>query len=292
MTTIIIILAVYILGMLYIGIRGRKKSATMTEFLTAGRSGGLFVMVCAFIGSHVGNGIVVGGAQYGFNYGIGGVWYGLGSCLSYILFALIMSRLIYRRGYITIPDMIQDRYKSKATSVLMALLNISCGIGIAASLMMAGAALFKALGLNPTLGAIILAVVVIAYCGISGMWGVMITDSVQTVVILFSTIFCIVMIAMNGGFDQLSALLPESSFDFIPFDGETFAMMLIPGALNGLISGASFQRTASCKNEKVAFAAPLIAAVALIPFVVMPVVIGMYGKAILPMRTVPPFSFR
>lgn len=148
MAVIIVILVIYMAGMLAIGFAGKKKSATMTEFLTAGKSGGMFVMVCTYIGAHVGNGIVVGGAQYGAEYGIGGMWYGLGACLSYVLFALVMSRLLYTRGYITIPDLIRDRYKSKFASVLMAVLNICATLGIMAAQIMAGCALFEALGLN------------------------------------------------------------------------------------------------------------------------------------------------
>ena len=282
MVIIVLILVLYMGGMLAIGIYGSKKSATMTEFLTAGKSGGMFVMVCTYIGAHVGNGIIVGGAQYGAEYGIGGMWFGLGAVLSYVLFALVMSRLIYRRGYITIPDLIRDRYQSKAASVLMALLNICATLGIMAAQIMAGSALFGALGLNPNLGAALMAIVVFIYCALSGMWGVMMTDSVQTTVIFFSTIFCVVVIAMNGGFDGLSAMLPENYFEPVPFDAETLFMMMVPGALNGLISGAAYQRTASCKNEKVAFWAPLISAFALIPFVILPVIIGMYGKSVYP----------
>ena len=282
MVIIILILVIYMAAMLGIGIYGSKKSSTMTEFLTAGKSGGMFVMVCTYIGAHVGNGIIVGGAQYDADYGIGGMWYGLGAVLSYVLFGLVMSRLLYRKGYITIPDLIRDRYDSKVASVIMAILNICATLGIMAAQIMAGSALFDALGLNPTLGAALVAIVVFVYCALSGMWGVMITDSVQTTVIFFSTIFCIVMIAMNGGFDTISAMLPESSFELVPFDTETLVMMMVPGALNGLISGAAYQRTASCKDEKVAFGAPLIAAFALIPFVILPVVIGMYGKAMYP----------
>lgn len=282
MAIVIVILVIYMAGMLAIGFAGKKKSETMTDFLTAGKSGGMFVMVCTYIGAHVGNGIVVGGAQYGAEYGIGGVWFGLGACLSYVLFALVMSRLLYTRGYITIPDLIHDRYRSKFASVLMAILNICATLGIMAAQIMAGCALFEALGLNPTLGGVLMAVVVFIYCSVSGMWGVMMTDSVQTMVIFFSTVFCIVAIAMHGGFDTISAALPESSFDFVPFTGERLVMMMVPGALNGLISGAAYQRTASCKDKKVAFWAPMIAAVALIPFVVMPVIIGMYGKALFP----------
>lgn len=128
MAIIIAVLIIYIVGMLAIGFMGKKSSESMNEFLTAGRSGGMFVMVCTYIGAHVGNGIVVGGAQYGADYGIGGIWYGLGACLSYILFSTVMSRLLYRNGYLTIPDLIRDRYQSKFASVLMAVLNI-CEIG-------------------------------------------------------------------------------------------------------------------------------------------------------------------
>ena len=269
-------------GMLAIGLAGKKNSGTMTEMLTAGRSGGLFVMVCTYIGANVGNGTIVGGAQNGAEYGIGGIWWNLGGVFSTLLFALVMSRMLYRKGYVTIPDLIRDRYQSQTASVLMAILNICATLGIMAAQIMAGSALFGALGLNPTLGAVLVGVVVFFYSAISGMWGVMMTDSVQTVIIFFSTVACLVVIAMNGGFDAISAILPETAFELVPFSTETLVMMLVPGMLNGLISGAAFQRTTSCKDEKVAFRAPIIAAFALIPFGVIPVIIGMYGRAMFP----------
>ena len=45
MGIIIVILVIYMAGMLAIGFAGKKKSVTMTEFLTAGKSGVMFVMV-------------------------------------------------------------------------------------------------------------------------------------------------------------------------------------------------------------------------------------------------------
>lgn len=53
MAIIIVILVIYMAGMLAIGFAGKKKSETMTDFLTAGKSGGMFVMVCTYIGAHV-----------------------------------------------------------------------------------------------------------------------------------------------------------------------------------------------------------------------------------------------
>lgn len=278
---IVAILVIYMIGMLYIGYRG-KRDQSMKEYLTAGGKNGLFLMTCAYLGSTVGNGVFVGGAQNGFNYGVGGIWFGVGSVLALVLFGVIMSKRLHRAGVITVPQLIIQRYDSKIAAVIIAILSISCGIGLMASQFLAGAALFSALGLNAKLGIVLLGAVVILYCGFSGMWGVVMTDSIQAVVMLFGASFCIITIAMSGGLDTISATLPPSNFEAIPFDAETFLMMLIPSALIGLISGASFQRNASCKDEKTAFWSPILGALASLPFVIIPVIIGMYGKALFP----------
>ena len=254
----------------------------MKEFLTAGKQGGMVMLIGAYIGAHIGNGIVVGGAEYGANIGIAGLWYGLGACASYVLFALVMSKKVYREGYITIPDMIKARYNSKAASVIVAILNICASLGISAAQLMAGASLFKYIGLDPTLGAVVTAVIVFAYCTLSGMWGVMVTDTIQSSIIYLGTIAVIITIAVKGGFGSMAANLPAASFNMFPLGAEAMVMLFLPSALNGLISGASFQRTASCQNEKVAVLAPVFAAGLLVPFVVLPVLIGMYGASIWP----------
>lgn len=282
MTTIIIIMVLYLAGMILIGLKGRKYSGSMKEFLTAGKSGGMVMLIGAYIGAHIGNGIVVGGAEYGANIGIAGFWYGLGACASYVLFSLVMSKKVYRGGYVTIPDMIVDRYNSKTASVIVAVLNICASLGITAAQLMAGASLFKYIGLDPTLGAVVTAIIVFFYCSISGMWGVMATDTIQASIIYIGTIAVIVIIAVSGGFTTISQNLPAESFDMFPLGTEAMVMLFLPSALNGLISGASFQRTSSCKNEKVAVLSPIFAAGLLVPFVILPVIIGMYGKAMWP----------
>jgi len=282
MAIIISIMVLYLAGMILIGLKGRKYSGSMKEFLTAGKSGGMVMLIGAYIGAHIGNGIVVGGAEYGANIGIAGLWYGLGACASYVLFALVMAKKVYREGYITIPDMINDRYNSKTASVIVAVLNICASLGITAAQLMAGASLFKYIGLDPTLGAVVTALIVFVYATLSGMWGVMMTDAVQSAVIYISTIVVIIVIAANGGFELMKTNLPAESFAMMPFGAEELIMLFLPSALNGLISGASFQRTSSCKNEKVAILSPIFAAGLLVPFVVLPVIMGMYGKALWP----------
>ena len=79
LTLIVVVLVVYMAAMLLIGWLGRSKSDNFDEYVTAAKKGS-FLLVCgSYIGSHIGNGVVVGGAQNGVVYGLAGVWYGVGA---------------------------------------------------------------------------------------------------------------------------------------------------------------------------------------------------------------------
>ena len=154
-TIILVIMAIYLAGMLWIGLKGRKYSETNKDFMTAAKQGSMLLVVGSYLGSHLGNGVVVGGAQYGALYGIGGLWYGAGAALSFVLFALVMSKIVYKKGYLTLPDVLSDRYGGKVVSVLIAILHYCTMIAICAGQIMAGRLLFEYVGLPGTAGAAI-----------------------------------------------------------------------------------------------------------------------------------------
>lgn len=91
-TAIIVIMVIYMAAMLYIGWRGSKYSNNLTDFLTAGKQGKLYMVAGSFLGAHVGTGIVVGGATNGAKYGLGAGWYGIGAALSFILFGIFCAK--------------------------------------------------------------------------------------------------------------------------------------------------------------------------------------------------------
>ena len=92
LSVVLVILGIYMVVMVGIGLAGRKYGGSMNDFMTAGKQGTLLLVTGSYIGSHIGNGIVVGGAEYGAVYGIGGMWSGVGAALSYLLFSAVMSR--------------------------------------------------------------------------------------------------------------------------------------------------------------------------------------------------------
>ena len=279
---IIVIMAIYLIAMFIIGLKGRRYGETNQDFMTAAKQGAMFMVIGSYLGSHLGNGIVVGGAQYGAQYGIGGLWYGAGAAVSYILFGLVMSRVVYKRGYITLPDVLADCYGDKITTVLLAVLHYAAMIAICAGQIMAGRLLFEYAGLPGEWGAIITFLIVMVYSSMSGLWGVLMTDVFQSSIIFVVTIGIVVWIFATGGGEVMAANLPASSFDVMPFDAETMIMMFGPTALFGLASATAFQRTVASKTQKIAFWSPLIAAVLVVAYAALPVILGMYGHALFP----------
>lgn len=276
------IMAIYFVITLIVGIRGRKYSQSNQEFMTAAKQGTLLMVTGSYLGSHLGNGVVVGGAQNGAIYGIGGLWYGVGATFSYFLFAAVMAKVVYKKGYLTLPDILNDHYGDKVTVTLVALLHWFSMIALIAGQIMAGKLLFEYIGISGTVGAFVTLLIVIGYSAMSGLWGVMVTDVMQSSIIFVATIFTVIWIAGKGGFALMSSNLPASYSKLVPFDAETLIMMFGPGMLNGLLSAPAYQRTVACKKEKDALRAPVVAGIVVLAYAVLPVLIGMYGKALWP----------
>ena len=282
MTWIIVILALYLIVMFVIGLRGTKYTKSNQDFMTAAKKGTLLLVTGSYLGSHIGNGVVVGGAQQGAMYGLGGVWYGIGTAFSYIIFALVMAKPIYREGAVTIPDTLQRHYGDKVTVALVAALNIAAQISIVAGQIMAGRLLFDYFGMSGILGAIITFGVVIVYSAAAGLWGVLMTDVIQSSIIVIVLVCTAIWIFSSGGSAVMTAANPPEYFDFFSIEAETIFFMFVPTMLNGLVSQAGFQRTAASQTKKVASLAPWIGGLFIIPFAFLPVLMGMFAHTLHP----------
>lgn len=277
---IVVIMFIYMAAMLYIGYRGTKYSSNLTDFLTAGKQGRLYMVAGSFLGAHVGTGIVVGGATNGAKYGIGAGWYGIGAALSFILFGIFCAKWAYNNNYLTIPAYFRDRYKTagKGITLVWSILSVAVALSTLSGQVIAGKNLFMYMGIQPLVGCVLSMAIIYLYCSAAGMWGVMMTDFWQCVVILVGLVAAIGAIFANGGANVIATLEP-SYFEPIPFDTKTLLLMVLPTAVYGLTGGANMQRTASADSLKTATRAPIIGGILVALFTFLPVTLGMYGMA-------------
>ncbi|MDR1509538.1 MAG: sodium:solute symporter family protein [Synergistaceae bacterium] len=283
MTILVVVLAVYFLGMIGIGWFGKKNyGKDFNTMISAGRNVGVILFIGTSVGTHIGNGFVVGGSADGAANGISGIWYGIACAVSYLILAFTVSKAIFKQGYITLPEFLRARYGDKVTSVIFVVATVIANIGNIGVQIMAGKALFSALGLNGNLGAVIIAVVVLIYSSLSGLWGAFATSVVQVAVIIAGLITTSAIIMLNGGISVIteafsSGATPKTYFDVLPGGIMPVLSMLIPITLAVAADQCTVQRINSSKSEKVAFWGFILSFLIMVPLAFMPAFVGMYG---------------
>jgi len=271
----------YLIFVVALGIFLRGRIKGFEDFMVAGRNAGLFMVTASFVGSHFGGGMTVGGAELGATNGLSAVWYGLGAGFSYLLLLTIVKK-IYALKQITIADVLEGHYKTKRIRAMFALLAFAGSIGIIAGQILAGGAIFSTFGVSPEVGGGITFLIIVAYCALSGLYGVMVTDAIQVLIGGFGVVLAAVLAVVKiGGIDKL-AVLPEQQLSLFPPELATLIWLVVPTTLLGLISQPAYQRVHSSKDEKTAFRAPLIGAFVVMALAIFPVVIGMCAKILWP----------
>ena len=280
--TIVVVLVIYFAAMVFIGWMGRSKASNFEGYLSMGRTGGVLLLMGGAIGGQIGNGFVVGGAAEGAASGLAGSAYGIACALSLILVALFLNNFIYNNGYMSMADYTRQRYHSEVPGTIYDLSTAISSIGLIAGQIMAGKALFEALGLPGTVGAIAIAVVVLLYSQLSGLWGAFATSVVQTGVIIVGLVATTIVLISKGAVGEMSTAiqageLAGSSLDMSGLSASGFAAMMLPLLFGMVTDQPTYQRINSAKSAKISKIACYLSCIIMIPLALMPAFIGSFG---------------
>ena len=280
-----VVLVIYFLGMVGIGLVGRKYSATYESFVSAGRNAGVFMIIGSAVGSQIGNGFVVGGAGGGAVTGLSGAWYGIGCGLGYLGIAALLNKVVYRKGFISLAEFLEDRYGDKMTSVVFSVATVLSYLGNIAAQIMAGSALFEAFGMSGTLGAVVITLVVLAYSSLSGLWGAYATSVVQVAVIIVAMLAVVGVILSQDGITIIneamaSGTIVSDGWDLGNIGLQAILLTVLPVWLAALCDQQTVQRINAAKSEKVSMTAHIISAILCVILAFMPALVGMYGAAV------------
>ena len=219
-------MAVYLAGMIGIGLYGRKFAATFNDSITAAKQSTTIMIIGGAVGAHIGSGFVVGGAESGAIYGIAGAWYGIGCGISWLLVGVLVAKFFYRNRYLSLSDYFKTRYNDKSTRLIYSISTPLSYVAMFAGQILAGKAIFQAFGIDGNLSIIITALVVLFYASISGLWGAYMTSVIQVAVIVAGLIFALISMIIDGGFAAIQATLPATYFDPVPFSAETLVVLI------------------------------------------------------------------
>jgi len=208
------ILLIVIIG-LWTGISHRKKSkaGAASEYFLAGKSLRWPSIGLALFAVNISTVHLVSLAQSGFDTGLLNGNFEWMAAFTLILLALFFAPFYIRAGVATLPDFLERRYDRSSRDWLTIISIVSAVIIHIAFSMLAGGIVLKTLfGLNMYTSVIIISVITAIYTIVGGLKAVVVTESIQTIVLITGAVV-ISIAAYNamGGWQPMTRVLQENN---------------------------------------------------------------------------------
>ena len=245
-----IIIAIYLMGMIGVGVWFAKKHTDFDDFFLAGRSLTTPLLITTLISTYYGIDVLFGDSQLGFTDGVV-AWFGYArpTYAFFLIAAFFLAQRLKEEDFKSLPDIL-DKYYGKKTRYVGAITSFIYSLP-ALSLYGFGMLGDVILGWEPIMGMLVLGGIALVYTLTGGFWAVVLTDSIQ---FLF---MCVVLalavpFAMNfiGGFDKMIDILEPSYFDTM---GDLSIWLIIIYASTGLailVEPTFYQRIFAAKSYK------------------------------------------
>lgn len=206
---------VYLVAMLYIGWWGMKKSKGAEGYYVANRKCGKWLSVGTFTGSFISAVAVIGYTGNGYAKGYMTLVNVLGCVLSFYCIYFLFTKVIKTRfdNMCTIPELFQHLYGSKAMLVITAVVTVCLNIALLVNQVKGGSLICaNILGVDYTTALVIIAAVFIIYTVMGGMYSVVYTDLIQTVIIIVGVLIALPFtLKMVGGFGTMQTSIAQIS---------------------------------------------------------------------------------
>ena len=235
----LLMMCVFIVAVVFIGLRTRNQAGSVEGFVLGGRNVGPWLSAFAYGTSYFSAVIFVGYAgQFGWKYGMSATWIGvgnafIGSLLAWVVLGKRTREMTQRLGSATMPQFFGSRFDSEALRVAAAAIIFVFLIPYTASVYNGLSRLFEmAFGIDYTICIIGMAIVTCVYVVLGGYMATVVNDFVQGMVMLVGIMAIIgAVIAGNGGFMAAYTALSQIPVEGSPMQGP-LASFLGPDPLN------------------------------------------------------------
>ncbi|MCA0200097.1 MAG: sodium:solute symporter [Proteobacteria bacterium] len=279
-----IVIALYMLGMIGIGVWATKRSKNDEDFLVAGRRLGPLLYSGTMAAVVLGGASTVGAVGLGYQYGISGMWLVFSIGCGLLLLSLAFAAWINRLEVYTVAQMFELRYGPGA-SLLTGIVMAAYTFMLSVTSTVAYGTIFGVLFELDRVPAILLGGgVVIAYSVLGGMWSITLTDFVQFIVKTIGIFFIMlpILLVKAGGWEGMHAALPETAFSITHIGTQTIITYFVVYFLGLVIGQDIWQRVFTAKSEGVAKWAGFTSGVYCILYAFAGALIGMCAKVLLP----------
>ncbi len=251
--------------------------ASRDSYLLGDRQFSVTSITMTLIATQLGAGMIFGTAAEAYGQGIKGIAYVLGMAIGLIILGLGVGARLRSLNITTTAELFETKYGSRALRRLAGLISIFTMGGILAAQIVASRQLFATMfsTISP-LWLVLFWIIIIGYTTFGGLKAIIATDILQVimiVVIFTAVLFYIVPVGEVGATLSSQPLSVDG-----PLFSDGFFAALIAPIFFSLIEQDLAQRCFAAKTKRVATTAALLAAVFLLIYAFVPILLGMYAK--------------
>ncbi|MDO4620606.1 MAG: sodium/proline symporter [Lachnospiraceae bacterium] len=208
----LIAMAVYLLGIVFVGFVLSSQNETMGDFYLGGRKLGPFVSAMSAEASDMSSWLLMGLPGVAYLTGVAdagwtAIGLALGTYLNWLIVAKRLRRYTEKTNSITVPTYFSNRYKDEkgVLTLLGALIIIVFFVPYTASGFAACGKLFGSLfGIDYHLAMVVSAIVIILYTSMGGFLAASLTDFIQSIVMSLALIIILVFgVTQAGGMEAV-----------------------------------------------------------------------------------------
>ena len=284
MTVDYFVMAAYLLGIIGVGWWGKRRAASKSDFLVAGRRLGPLMYTGTMAAVVLGGASTIGGVRLGYTYGISGAAMVFAIGLGLLALSVFFSARIARLKVYTVAEMLSLRYGDTAAVISGVVMWIYTLMLVVTSTI-AYASVFDVLFDVPRWVAIVIGgTIVVGYSALGGMWSITLTDMVQFVVKSLGVLVLLLPIAVvrAGGFAEMADKLPDGYFSPTSIGGQTIVTFVLIYTFGMLIGQDIWQRVFTARSDKVASWGGTVAGVYCLVYALAGAVIGLATKSLYP----------
>lgn len=253
-TLVLIECCVYFAILIIAGVYVSRKNKRASDYLLAGRKLSLPLTIATLSAVQIGAGVILGGSETAGSMGVWpGMWYALGCGGGLILAGFLVAGKLHQKESFVPLDFYETRYGPNKWVRLWAWIsNVPSLLGIFVAQLLACGTILSGFGVPFSTGVIVCACVILIYSTVGGMWGIVITDVIQTSIIIIGipVIAVVSLIALHShGFSPgtiyATPFIPRGTF-------VKFIYMVIPFLIAISVSYDAYIRYQSSKDAKTA----------------------------------------
>jgi solute:Na+ symporter, SSS family len=292
-SVVLVICFLYFVIMIIAGVYVSRRNKKVSDYLLAGRKLNLPYTVATLSAVQIGAGVILGGSANGSRMGVWpGMWYALGCGGGLILAGLLVAGKLRQKDSFVPLDFYETRYgPNKWVRIWAWISNVPSLLGIFIAQLLACGTILSGFGIPFSTGVIICSLVILTYSTVGGLWGIVITDIIQTSIILISlpviAVASIILLHLKGysiGAVYSTPFIPAGTF-------VKFIYLVIPFLIAISVSYDAYIRYQSSRDARTAKWGCIIAGIVVIFIGTLTSTVGAISSLIFPDVKEGVFSF-